>query len=246
VKGGQRRPPAVGGDIPMARRSTPRLAPANPWPLRLTAVAGGLLVFAAALALVFPQPLRRWLAAPPVPGLEARPDSDGRLLGHFPYSEAAGGDLVEVVGGQRLQRDAAAALNAMRTTAREDGVELVVLSAFRSVREQRDLFFDVKSARNQSARERAQVSAPPGYSEHATGYAVDLGDGRAPATNLAQSFEHTDAYRWLRAHGHRFHFTLSFPRRNPQGVSYEPWHWRFEGTEAALRTFARAEDLAGR
>jgi D-alanyl-D-alanine carboxypeptidase len=246
VKGGQRRPPAVGGDIPMARRSTPRLAPANPWPLRLTAVAGGLLVFAAALALVFPQPLRRWLAAPPVPGLEARPDSDGRLLGHFPYSEAAGGDLVEVVGGQRLQRDAAAALNAMRTTAREDGVELVVLSAFRSVREQRDLFFDVKSARNQSARERAQVSAPPGYSEQATGYAVDLGDGRAPATNLAQSFEHTDAYRWLRAHGHRFHFTLSFPRRNPQGVSYEPWHWRFEGTEAALRTFARAEDLAGR
>jgi len=101
----------------------------------------------------------------------------------------------------------------------------------------------VKSERNQSALERAQVSAPPGFSEHSTGYAVDLGDGRAPATNLSPSFDETAAFRWLQAHANRFHFHLSFPQTNRQGVSYEPWHWRFEGSADALKTFEAAQRL---
>ncbi|MGB1131066.1 MAG: D-alanyl-D-alanine carboxypeptidase family protein, partial [Haloferula sp.] len=55
------------------------------------------------------------------------------------------------------------------------------LSGFRSLALQESIFFDVASERNQTAEERAQVSAPPGYSEHSTGYAVDLGDGRHEA-----------------------------------------------------------------
>jgi D-alanyl-D-alanine carboxypeptidase len=88
------------------------------------------------------------------------------------------------------------------------------------------------------------VSAPPGFSEHSTGYAVDLGDGSEPATNLAPSFDQTAAFAWLQAHGARYHFTLSFPRDNPQGVSYEPWHWRFEGSAEALKVFEPAQRLS--
>lgn len=239
--------PAAGSDdIPVAQRATPRIKEANPWLMRLAFASGALVLVAVALALVFPQPLRRWLAPPPVAGLGAKPGMDGRLLGHFPYAQAPDAALVEVGSGHRLHRDAARELIAMLDAARAEGVALVLLSAYRSVDEQRGLFFDVKSERNQSARERAQVSAPPGYSEHSTGYAVDLGDASSPGTNLSENFEDTAAYRWLQANAHRFHFTLSFPQQNKQGVSYEPWHWRFEGTAEALKVFQAAERFSAR
>ncbi len=233
-------------DIPVAQRATPRLSSGNPLITRLAIVSGGLALVGVALVLVFPQPLRRLIAPPPVAGLAARQGLDGRLLGHFPYAEATDKELVEVGPGQQLQRDAARALTAMLAAARTDGVDLVVLSAFRSVDQQKALFFDVKSERNQSARERAQVSAPPGYSEHSTGYAVDLGDSSAPGTNLSESFDATRAFQWLEANAHRYHFTLSFPRGNRQGVNYEPWHWRFEGTATALKLFEPAERFSAR
>jgi D-alanyl-D-alanine carboxypeptidase len=205
--------------------------------------AAVLLGGCAAVLIVFPQPLRRLLAPPPVEGLSARPGLDGRLLGHFPYGEATAADLVSIAPGVELHADAAEALVAMQQAARAEGIELRVLSAFRSIATQKHIFFDVKSERNQSAQQRAQVSAPPGYSEHSTGYAVDLGDARNPATNLSVVFENTAAFTWLQTHANRFHYRLSFPVGNGQGVSYEPWHWRFEGSAEALKTFESAQRL---
>lgn len=230
-------------DIPLAQRTlSPSLRPRRTG--RLLAIgAGSMLLLAGALALVFPQPIRQALAPDPLPGLRARPTADGRLLGHFPYGEAAGAELVTIAPGMQLQRDAADALLAMQAAAAADGIELRVLSAFRSIALQKRVFFDVKSERNQSASDRARVSAPPGYSEHSTGYAVDLGDGRRPQSDLSASFADTAAFAWLRRHANRFHFHLSFPENNPQGVSYEPWHWRFEGSAEALQTFQAAQRL---
>ncbi|MFZ9850182.1 MAG: M15 family metallopeptidase [Vulcanococcus sp.] len=231
-------------DIPLAQRTlSPALRPRRSWRMAASG-AGAVLVVAAALAVVFPQPLRRLLAPPPVQGLNARVSLDGRLLGHFPYRELPAAELVTIAPGVQLQRDAAEALQAMQAAASADGIDLRVLSAFRSIALQKRIFFDVKSERNQSALERSRVSAPPGFSEHSTGYAVDLGDGRSPATNLSATFEHTAAFAWLQANANRFHFALSFPQGNRQGVSYEPWHWRFEGSAEALRTFEAAQRLA--
>jgi len=243
--GGRRVPAAaVRDDIPLARRTvSPALRRRGGLRTGLVGAAAGLAGLAA-LLIVFPQPLRRLLAPPPVQGLSARPGIDGRLLGHFPYEEIPAAQLVTIAPGLQLQTDAAEALLAMQRAAAADGVDLRVLSAFRSIALQKHLFFDVKSERNQSALERAQVSAPPGYSEHSTGYAVDLGDGRRPGTNLSRSFETTPAFSWLSANANRFHFHLSFPASNRQGVSYEPWHWRFEGSAAALQTFEAAQRLA--
>ena len=230
-------------DIPLAQRTvSPALKRKPRWRTALTA-AGGVVLAGAALVVVFPQPLRRLLAPPPVQGLQARVGMDGRLLGHFPYGEAPENALVSIAPGVQLHRDAALALERLLDAAAADGIDLRVLSAFRSIDLQKQIFFEVKSARNQSALERAQVSAPPGFSEHSTGFAVDLGDGRAPATNLSEGFETTPAFAWLQAHANRYHFTLSFPVGNPQGVSYEPWHWRFEGTAEALKTFEAAQRL---
>lgn len=230
-------------DIPLAQRSiSPALKRRPFWRIAFSA-AGAVVLTGVALAVVFPQPWRRLLAPPPVEGLQARVGLDGRLLGHFPYTEAPEDALVSIAPGLQLQRDAAVALERLLDAAAADGIDLRVLSAYRSIRLQKEIFFDVKSERNQSAIERAQVSAPPGFSEHSTGYAVDLGDGRAPGTDLSESFETTPAFAWLRANANRYHFTLSFPAGNPQGVSYEPWHWRFEGTAEALKTFEAAQRL---
>ncbi|KEF43457.1 MAG: carboxypeptidase [Cyanobium sp. CACIAM 14] len=237
--------PGAGDDIPLARRTTPSLRRPASLPKRLARLLLGSALLAGAAVLLLLGPLRSLIAPPPpVPGLAARLGPDGRLLGHFPYPDAREEDLVTIGAGLRLRPDAARALAAMRAAAAADGVALTVLSAHRSIELQKKLFFDVKAERNQTSSDRAMVSAPPGFSEHSTGYAVDLGDAREPGTNLTESFETTAAYRWLDRHAARFHFVRSFPRGNRQGVSYEPWHWRFEGSTEALEMFEPAQRLA--
>ena len=120
-----------------------------------------------------------------------------------------------------------------------NGILLTPLSGFRTVTEQDYLFFRIKEQRVQGAAKRAEVSAPPGYSEHHTGYALDIGDGKIPSTNLSVTFENTAAFLWLQANAARYSFELSFPPDNDQGISYEPWHWRYVGDRHSLETFYR-------
>jgi len=231
-------------DIPLARRSRPPAGSQSSLASRFRwGLLGSLVVGSLAVALLL-GPLRPWLIPPPVAGLNARLAADGRLLGHFPYPEAPAASLVTFAPGLELREEAARELLAMQRAAAADGVQLTVISAFRSLPLQRHLFFEVGAERNQSPQERARLSAPPGFSEHSTGFAVDLADGRSPQTNLSTSFETTDAYAWLQANAVRFHFLLSFPANNRQGVSYEPWHWRFEGSTEALRLFEPAHRLS--
>ncbi len=164
------------------------------------------------------------------------------LLGHFQYAEAPASALAPVVadGSIKLRKAAAKRFQEMMAAARAENVVLVPLSGFRSRADQQHLFFDVKAERGQSPMERAGVSAPPGYSEHHTGYAIDIGDGDTPATNLSPSFEKTAAFKWLQANAAHYSFELSFPKGNTQGVTYEPWHWRFVGDSDSLETFYKA------
>ena len=59
-------------------------------------------------------------------------------------------------------------------------------------------------------------------------------------TNFSEDFRTTKAYRWMQKNAARYHFKLSFPEGNPQGVSFEPWLWRFEGTTNSLKLFESA------
>ena len=163
------------------------------------------------------------------------------LLGHLPYEEVPASELVPVGDGSiMLQQTAAEKFEAMVEDAKADGVNLLPLSGFRSVDEQEGVFFDVKAERGENATTRAEVSAPPGYSEHHTGYAVDIGDGYFPDADLKDSFENTPAFKWLQENAGYYSFEMSFPKDNPQNVSYEPWHWRFVGDRGSLETFYRA------
>lgn len=167
------------------------------------------------------------------------PDAVKTILGHYPFEEATQTELSDIGGGILLNRSTAAAFRDMRAAAQADGVNLVPLSGFRSVTVQQDLFFGVKAERGQTASERAKVSAPPGHSEHHTGYAVDIGDGRDGSTHLSERFESTAAFAWLQENAPYYSFELSFPKGNEQGVNYEPWHWRYVGDQDSLELFHR-------
>ncbi len=183
--------------------------------------------------------------APPTSKPSVEPETSDDLLGHLSYKEAPLKELkpISTDGRLKLRISAAKAYQRMAASARAAGVQLQPLSAFRTVEEQNYLFFKVKEQRAQATTQRAGVSAPPGHSEHHTGYAIDVGDASRPATHLSESFEQTPTFKWLAANAARFSFELSFPRGNPQGVNYEPWHWRYVGDQPSLKEFYSARKL---
>ena len=124
----------------------------------------------------------------------------------------------------------------MKEDAKNDGVYLVFLSGYRSINLQKKIFYSLKSLRNQVASERARVSAPPGYSEHSTGFAIDIGDAMNRNTDFKFKFENTDAFKWLKMNAAKYHFKISFDKNNKY-IDYEPWHWRYEGSIEALKVF---------
>jgi zinc D-Ala-D-Ala carboxypeptidase len=173
--------------------------------------------------------------------------------GHLPYAEASPEQLVSigthgtgtVQREERLDHTAAEAFGKMVAAAKGGGIRLIPIPGFRTLAAQEKLF-ERQIQRQGSSAAAAQLSAPPGYSEHHTGYAVDIGDGDRPTTDLKFEFEQTSAYQWLTANAQRHGFELSFPKDNAQGVSFEPWHWRYVGTGRAAAVFAVARTLQGR
>ena len=241
-------------DIPHALRETLDTTPKThrrKWVLTISAVAGYLLI-AIISGFLFSfttsqksTTINTQLNQQPNTSEHPKETNADSLLGHLPYKEAPESELVPISanGSIKMRKAAAKSFQEMAVAARSKGVILVPISGFRSIKEQQDVFFNLKAQRNQTAAERASVSAPPGHSEHHTGYAVDIGDGSAPATDVNLNFEKTKAFNWLQENAGRFSFEMSFPKDNIQGVSYEPWHWRYVGDSNSLETFYKARNL---
>jgi D-alanyl-D-alanine carboxypeptidase len=130
---------------------------------------------------------------------------------------------LDIHGRERhLAPHAAAAWTELQAAARGDGITLLLVSAFRSLEYQRQIF-DRKIAAGEALEQILKVNTPPGYSEHHTGRAVDLTTpGCAP---LSEEFETTAAFDWLTRNGGRFGFAMTYPRENRFRMAYEPWHW---------------------
>jgi D-alanyl-D-alanine carboxypeptidase len=110
----------------------------------------------------------------------------------------------------------------MKAAAANDGIELQPISGFRSVARQTRIVREKLAAGN-SIRDILRIMAAPGCSEHHSGRALDIGSSDAP--DLNGRFAQTTACRWLEKNAGRFGFQLSYSRRNPHGIGYEPWHW---------------------
>lgn len=157
------------------------------------------------------------------------PVSYGLDTGLPEFGEPA--ELVEVgpnlVGRmQRLTADAARQWQAMVSAADTVGIHLLIVSGFRGVEYQAGLIRK-KIEAGQAIADILRVNTAPGHSEHHTGQAVDIATpGSRP---LTEEFEDTDAFRWLESRAIEFGFSMTYPRGNPWGITYEPWHWSLKG-----------------
>lgn len=138
-------------------------------------------------------------------------------------------DLVEVAPGRTERRhwlapEAAAPWAQLEVAAERDGIALRIVSAWRSIEYQAWLI-ERKLGWGQPIGYVLQINAAPGYSEHHTGRAIDL--GVPGCETLTEAFEGTDAFAWLCANAANWGFFLSYPRDNVHGIVYEPWHWAY-------------------
>lgn len=147
------------------------------------------------------------------------------------FPEASPEDLV-LVGkdffGRELQleKQTYKAWLKLSQAAKTDGVELFIVSGFRSYAYQQAII-DRKLAAGQALEQISKVNALPGQSEHHTGRALDL-TTTGELEVLTEEFEKTNAFDWLSKNAEKFGFKMSFPRNNEYGFIYEPWHWCYQ------------------
>lgn len=153
---------------------------------------------------------------------------DGILIVNNSFS------LPESYGIGAIQKDAYAEFNNLLTDARADGVHFSLLSGYRSYRTQKEIYDDYVSKHGKEAADKA-VSRP-GYSEHQTGYALDL-------NNAEESFGNTNEGKWLAANCAKYGFIIRYPKgkESVTGRQYQPWHIRYVGPELAKKLYNNGE-----
>ena len=116
--------------------------------------------------------------------------------------------------------------------AKKEGIELVILSGYRSYEYQKGLYNRYVKI---DGKEKAETYvAIPGHSEHQTGLAVDL-TSEKELYQLKETFGETEEGMWLANNAHKYGFILRYPKGKEEitGYMYEPWHFRHIGYEMA-------------
>lgn len=131
-----------------------------------------------------------------------------------------------------MRAEAVEAFHRLVETAAEEGIDIVMTTAYRSYEFQQILWDNYVAQKGEE--EANKTSARPGESEHQTGLAVDLSTSEIDYRN-SSDFADTAAGRWVAENAHKFGFILRFPedKTDITGYSYEPWHIRYVGLTAA-------------
>lgn len=160
---------------------------------------------------------------------------------NLPLEQTAQPALAETgTEGVQLEQQAAAAWREMAAAAKEDGVELVLMSGYQDEAARQaeydgwvQYYLDEGLAAEEAAARARTVTPEPDCNESGTGLAaVILSDGY---DKLDTGFDKTQAYRWLTAYAAEYGFILRWPadRQIATGMTYQPWHWRYVGPENA-------------
>lgn len=135
-------------------------------------------------------------------------------------------------GGMYIRQIIVADLSAMNSAASNAGIDLAILSAYRSYSTQESTYNYWVSVLGQAEADR--VSARPGHSQHQLGTTVDFTTNEI-SDKLGAQFANTAAGRWLADNAWKYGFALSYPAgwESTTGYSYEPWHYRYIGVANA-------------
>lgn len=139
-------------------------------------------------------------------------------------------DLVSAGNGQEMRAEAASQLKKMQAAASAEGLNFYAASGYRSYQTQVAAYTSMVNSGGQAYAD--SLSARPGYSEHQTGWAVDLGTGSCSIDNC---FATTPAGQWVSTNAYKFGFLLRYPKglQSITGYDWESWHYRYIGVELA-------------
>lgn len=153
-------------------------------------------------------------------------------------------ELTQLINGQAIDERAYPDLQDMMDAMRAEGLSPFICSSYRTAGEQEILFnnkVDTYLAQGYSQAdaetEAGKWVAVPGTSEHQTGLAVDIVD--MSYQRLDKQQENTAVQKWLMKNSYRYGFILRYPSNKSEvtGISYELWHYRYVGKEAAKEIY---------
>lgn len=132
--------------------------------------------------------------------------------------------------GKGLTTTTSDAFNNMKNDASKDGINISIISGFRSYSSQKSIYNNYVSRDGKAKADR--YSARAGHSEHQTGLAVDI-------NSLYTSFENTNEGRWLNNNAYKYGFILRYPKDGEEitGYMFEPWHYRYVGVQLATKLY---------
>lgn len=153
-------------------------------------------------------------------------------------------NLVTVQGKYKLDEKAAEHAIDLLAAAKEAGYNMQLCSAYRTVEKSAELyqrqikkFLNAGYSQAEAEKEAAKWVAPPGTSEHHTGLSMDLvsSDYWGQYSDLEHDYDKFDSFKWMYAHCAEYGFILRYPKdkQDITGITYEPWHYRYVGVDAA-------------
>ena len=136
-------------------------------------------------------------------------------------------------GKAKVRQETLDAFEKMAQAAKKEGINLWILSGFRSFQRQKEIYN--RSLASKGPEHTDKFVARPGQSQHQLGTAVDI-------NSVENSFANTPECKWLEANAEKFGFSLSFPKGQEEktGYAFEPWHYRYitpEGTALQKKYF---------
>jgi zinc D-Ala-D-Ala carboxypeptidase len=133
--------------------------------------------------------------------------------------------------------EARAAFEKLNVAAKQAGYTFNAFSTYRSYDRQEELYNNYVAKDGQEAADR--YSARPGFSEHQTGLAFDIGEASNPNDFASNRFGETEAGKWLAKHAHEYGFIMRYPdgKEDITGYMYESWHFRYVGVDIATEIY---------
>jgi len=133
------------------------------------------------------------------------------------------------VPGKKLVNVARISFEHLAKKAESEGYSIRAASTYRSYSYQSNLYDNY--VKQDGVSNADKYSARPGFSEHQTGLAVDVDNGKSSFNN----FENTKEYKWLLDNAYKYGFILRYPKGKEDitGYMYEAWHYRYVGVEIA-------------
>lgn len=162
----------------------------------------------------------------------------------FPLPDGYKPELAQVQGIYMMDERCAEYARTMIAAAEADGVDLCVVSAYRSIEKQQENLESyterlINEGHSPEEAEKLALNeiAEPGKSEHNAGLALDIltYDWWETHDDVTADFENTEEFRWLQENAHKYGFIMRYPKEweHITGYTYEPWHYRFVGLHYA-------------